>query len=55
MASGSGAAKARFELENDVQAASASDVEQLYRWDPEEQKAIQAQRPWARDPHHFKR
>ena len=48
-------AQARWELENDVQTASASDLDALYRFDAEEQKAIQASKPWARDPHFFKR
>lgn len=48
-------AQARWELENDVQAASTSDLDSLYRYDAEEQKAIQASKPWARDPHYFKR
>jgi COP9 signalosome complex subunit 5 len=46
-------AQARWELENDVQ--TASDLDALYRFDAEEQKAIQASKPWARDPHFFKR
>ncbi len=48
-------AQARWELENDVQAASTSDLDSLYRYDAEEQKAIQAAKPWQRDPHYFKR
>ena len=31
-------AQARWELENDVQTASASDLDALYRFDAEEQK-----------------
>lgn len=47
-------AKARWELENDIQEASGSDLDALYKYDPEEQKAIQAQKPWTKDPHYFK-
>lgn len=46
-------AQARWELENEV--ATTSDLDALYRYDAEEQKAIQAQKPWTRDPHYFKR
>lgn len=48
-------AQARWELENDVQAAGPADLDALYSYDPEEQKAIQAAKPWTRDPHYFKR
>lgn len=48
-------AQARWELENDVLAAGPSDLDSLYSFDAEEQKAIQASKPWARDPHYFKR
>jgi len=46
-------AQARWELENEV--ATTSDLDALFRYDAEEQKAIQAQKPWTRDPHYFKR
>ena len=45
----------RWELENNVQEASASDMDALYRYDADEQKAIQNVRPWKSDPHYFKR
>ncbi len=47
-------ARARWELENDVAEASGSDLDRLYNFDPEEQKAIQNAKPWTKDPHHFK-
>lgn len=46
-------AQKRWELENEVQ--PASEVDALFRYDPQEQAAIQAQRPWTRDPHYFKK
>ncbi len=57
------AAQARWELENGVLAgdppganASASDdVAALYTWDPASAAAVQRDKPWARDPHFFKR
>jgi COP9 signalosome complex subunit 5 len=45
-------AQRRWELENQVQAASGADA--LYKYDPSEQSAIQQQRPWTKDPHYFK-
>lgn len=45
----------RWELENNVQEASASDMDALYRYDAAEQKAIQESKPWKSDPHYFKR
>ncbi len=45
-------AKARWELENNVQ--TATEVDALYKYDEAEQKAIQAQKPWTKDPHYFK-
>ena len=48
-------ARARWELENDVEAAGVADLDRFYRWDAEEQRAIQAERPWTKDPHYFKR
>lgn len=46
------AARQRWELENDVQLAE--DVDALYKYNAPEQQAMQSQRPWSRDPHHFK-
>ena len=49
------AAKTRWELENEIPAqASTSDIDAIYRWDAEEQRAIQNQKPWAKDPNYFK-
>ena len=54
-------AQARWELENEVEALLGeaagvpSDLDAIYSFDAEEQKAIQAAKPWARDPHYFKR
>jgi COP9 signalosome complex subunit 5 len=50
---GSSEAQARWELENDV--GEAADIDALYRWDPDEQRTVQQQKPWSKDPHHFKR
>ena len=49
-------AQARWELENEVQnLAGPADLDALYRYDAEEQKALLASKPWTRDPHYFKR
>lgn len=49
-------AQARWELENEVQnVAGPADLDALYRYDAEEQKALLAAKPWTRDPHYFKR
>ena len=50
--------KARWELENNIQttaAAGAEDVDALFKYDPAEQQLIQSQKPWAKDPHHYKK
>lgn len=44
-------ARMRWELENSVQNVS---TDALYKYDEAEQKSIQAQRPWTKDPHYFK-
>lgn len=49
-----GNAKLRWELENDVQ-QQAGGVDELFRFDAQEQQQIQQQRPWTRDPHYFKK
>lgn len=41
----------RWELENNVQNVS---TDALYKYDAAEQQAIQAQKPWTKDPHFFK-
>ena len=48
-------AQLRWELENDVQQASTSNADHYFRYDAEEQKAIQAAKPWATNPNYFKR
>lgn len=48
---GAGAARLRWELENQIGPATDAD---LYRGDPSEQHALQQQKPWAKDPHFFK-
>jgi COP9 signalosome complex subunit 5 len=48
---GASTAQLRWELENSVR-ASATDA--LYTYDAAEQQAIQAQKPWTKDPHFFK-
>lgn len=49
-------AQARWELENEVQnVAGPADLDALYRYDADEQKALLASKPWTRDPHYFKR
>lgn len=45
-------ARARWELENNVQVADETD--QLWKYDAAEQAAIQQQKPWTKDPHFFK-
>jgi COP9 signalosome complex subunit 5 len=49
------AAQKRWLAENEVAKASSSDIDALYRWDSEEQRKIQNERPWRQDPHHFKK
>ena len=48
-----GPARQRWELENDVQGIENPDS--YWKYDNAEQQAIQNQKPWAKDPHHFKR
>lgn len=47
----SSAARARWELENDIQ---ADDVDNYYQFNLAEQQALQQQKPWAKDPNYFK-
>eukprot|EP00882_Tetradesmus_deserticola_P016821 GHRQ01017986.1.p1 GENE.GHRQ01017986.1~~GHRQ01017986.1.p1 ORF type:complete len:253 (+),score=79.19 GHRQ01017986.1:328-1086(+) len=49
--SDTGNARMRWELENSVQNVS---TDALYKYDEAEQKAIQSQKPWTKDPHYFK-
>lgn len=49
-------ARQRWELENNVASvSSAAEADALYRYDAEEQRAVQQQRPWQKDPTYFKR
>ncbi|KAH9897059.1 Mov34-domain-containing protein [Cubamyces lactineus] len=41
-----------FSLENDIKELDAQD--EIFRYDPQENKRINMDRPWARDPHYFK-
>ena len=45
-------AQAPWELENNVQ--QVEDVDSLFRYDQQEQQAIQQQKPWSKDPNYFK-
>lgn len=44
-----------WELENTVASTSGAEAEALYKYDADEQKAILAAKPWANNPHFFKR
>ncbi|KAF5843621.1 putative COP9 signalosome, subunit CSN5 [Dunaliella salina] len=43
-------ARKRWELENNVVQVD----QEMYKYDAAEQQMMQQQRPWAKDPHHFK-
>lgn len=47
------AAKATFELENNVEKINEND--KIYEYDAAFQRKIQNERPWKKDPHYFKR
>jgi len=49
MAQASTSARARWELENNIQEGDA-----IYKYDAAQQQAIQQQKPWTKDPHFFK-
>ena len=49
----SSAARQRWELENSVQ-HSNEPTDALYVYSQPEQTALQQQKPWRADPHHFK-
>lgn len=51
--SSSGVAQKRWELENAVQVVQG-DADSLYKYDNAAQQAVQQQKPWTKDPHHFK-
>lgn len=55
MAGESSTAQQRWELENVIPKNDPSDIEALYKWDPQEQRKIQQEKPWTKDPHYFKR
>ncbi|KAH9852444.1 Mov34-domain-containing protein [Lenzites betulinus] len=41
-----------FSLENEIKELSAQD--EIFKYDPVENRRINAEKPWARDPHYFK-
>ncbi|CAG9464819.1 unnamed protein product [Pedinophyceae sp. YPF-701] len=45
------AAQKRWELENDVQ--EVENVDQLFKYDPREQRHVQQLQPWKQNPHYF--
>lgn len=45
-------ARSRWELENNVQVVE--DTDELFRYNADEDRAIQVQKPWTKDPHFFK-
>lgn len=47
-------AQQRWELENEIRQAHGEDVDALYRFDADEQKLVQQQKPWSKDPHFYK-
>lgn len=49
---GASAARARWELENNVQLVD--DVDALFTYSAAEAQAVQQQKPWSKDPHFFK-
>ena len=49
---GTSTARARWELENNIQ--QVEDVDSLFKYDQAEQTAVQQQKPWSKDPHFFK-
>jgi COP9 signalosome complex subunit 5 len=50
---GSSMARARWELENNIQTVER--VDSLFQYNAAEQQQVQQQRPWKNDPHFFKR
>ncbi|EGF83607.1 hypothetical protein BATDEDRAFT_15731 [Batrachochytrium dendrobatidis JAM81] len=52
-ASSSLSARKRFELENNIKEVDSRDA--IFYYDSNQQKQIQNSRPWAKDPHHFKK
>lgn len=54
MAGEASTSRARWELENNIQQVSGEDVDALFKFDAAEQQLIQSQKPWSKDPHHYK-
>lgn len=52
MSKASDDARKRFEAENKIENV---DADQLYKWDNTNYQAFLSTRPWAKDPHHFKK
>mmetsp|Transcript_20539 Transcript_20539/g.28821 ORF Transcript_20539/g.28821 Transcript_20539/m.28821 type:complete len:335 (-) Transcript_20539:73-1077(-) len=52
MSKASDDARKRFEAENKIENV---DADQLYKWDNSNYQAFLSTRPWAKDPHHFKK
>jgi hypothetical protein len=48
----SSAARARWELENNVQ--NVEDIDALFKYNAAEMQAVQQQKPWSKDPHFYK-
>jgi COP9 signalosome complex subunit 5 len=52
----SSTARQRWELENEIpQLGNSADIESLYKWDGDAARLLQNEKPWAKDPHYFKR
>ena len=45
-------AKKTWELENEIETIPSSD--EIFKYDAQQQQAIQSSRPWEKDPHYFK-
>ncbi|KAG1660106.1 hypothetical protein FOA52_015086 [Chlamydomonas sp. UWO 241] len=52
MGEASTAARARWELENNIQ--TVEDVDALFKYNVADMQAVQQQKPWSKDPHFFK-
>ena len=49
------AALNRWELENNIIGAANPDVDAVFKYDEVQQSAMQAQKPWLKDPRFVKR
>jgi COP9 signalosome complex subunit 5 len=47
-------ARARWELENNIQSVAGEDVDALFKYNVAESQAVQQQKPWSKDPHFFR-